>query len=243
MNAPVSAGDEIFNSYDSNLPNSTLLARYGFILQGNEYDYISWDTTHLPPAIQGCVRAPSEDPVEIWTEELLDKTSLVYDSSNALTSSVHANSTSRGRSSAYTRLHFRINSDGLISVDLWIAAAVCSIKVLGNNSSGASLKSSLEQLARAQVYLEINEDDAKDAGISSTTLLELKILANLVQDLCGSRLEGMYRPELSVAECGDFLDVSLLFRHLGKYFFMANTAALSAFLATWYGPEWQWRKP
>ncbi|CCO28447.1 hypothetical protein BN14_02442 [Rhizoctonia solani AG-1 IB] len=39
MNAPASTGDEIFNSYDTNMPNSTLLASYGFILEGNEHDY------------------------------------------------------------------------------------------------------------------------------------------------------------------------------------------------------------
>jgi hypothetical protein len=209
MNAPVSAGDEIFNSYDSNLPNSSLLARYGFILEGNEYDYVSWDSTRLPQSMQGCTRALSEDLAEIWTEELLNKTSLVCDHRNSLVTSVHVDPTAHGRSSTYREPHYRINSDGLISVDLWVVAAACSVKA-------AISKTSLGQLARAQVYAENNEDhDTESAGVLTSTCLELKILANLVQDLCRSRLAGMHRPELSVAECGDLLDVSLLFRHLG----------------------------
>lgn len=210
MNAPVSSGDEVFNSYDSHLPNSALLARYGFILEGNEYDYVSWDTTRLPPSMQGCTRALSEDLAAIWTEELLNATSLVYHHRNPLAASpLHTDPTTHGRSPTYRQPHFQINSDGLVSVDLWTVAAVCSVKAVGNYPLGSISKSSLEMLARAQVYAENNEDgDIEDPGILASVWLELKILANLVQDLCRSRLEGMYEPELSVAECGDFLDVS-----------------------------------
>ncbi|KAG8763620.1 hypothetical protein FRC11_014961 [Ceratobasidium sp. 423] len=202
MNAPASAGDEIFNSYDTNLPNSTLLARYGFILEGNEHDYVSWDATNLPSSMQGCTLS---EGLEIWTEELLNKTSLVYDRRNIPGTSVHTDSTWHARS--LTAPHYRINSDGLVSVDLWIVAAVCSVKATGENHLGSISKSSLKELARVQVAIENNEDtDMANIGDLTIIWLHLRILANLVQDLCRSRLEGMYRPELSISECGDLLD-------------------------------------
>ncbi|KAJ1306806.1 hypothetical protein OPQ81_007792 [Rhizoctonia solani] len=204
MNAPVSAGDEIFNSYDTNLPNSTLLARYGFILEGNEYDYVSWDATRLPPSMQGCTRAILEGLAGIWTEELLNDTSLVYDPWNTPGTSVHTDSTLYVRSS--TEPHYRINSDGLVSVDLWTAAAMCSVKAAGGNHLGPISKSPLKELARAQVAIENNEDTDIDPANLTTIWLQLRVLASLIQDLCRSRLEGMYRPELSIPECGDLLD-------------------------------------
>ncbi|CAE6481926.1 unnamed protein product [Rhizoctonia solani] len=220
MNAPVSTGDEIFNSYDANLPNSTLLARYGFILEGNEHDYVSWDATHLPPSMQGCTL--SEELAGIWTEELLNTTSLVYDRRNTPGTSVHTDSTWHARSP--TPPHYRINSDGLASVDLWTAAAVCSVKATGGNHLGSISKTSLKELARVQVAVENNEDiDIANIGNLTTACLHLRILANLVQDLCRSRLEGMYKPELSISECGNLLDVSsFLPASISDIFFMAG---------------------
>ncbi|CAE6436651.1 unnamed protein product [Rhizoctonia solani] len=205
MNAPVSAGDEIFNSYDTNLSNSTLLAHYGFILEGNEHDYISWDATRLPTSIRGCTRGHLEEFAGIWTEELLNDSSLVYDHRNAPGPSVHTDSTWHAQN--LKEPHYRINSDGLVSVDLWIAAAMCSVKATSGEHLGLISKSSLKELARVQVTVENSEDvNIANTGDLSTIWLELRILANLVQDLCRSRLEGMYRPELSTSECGDLLD-------------------------------------
>ncbi|CAE6401786.1 unnamed protein product [Rhizoctonia solani] len=205
MNAPISAGDEIFNSYDTNMSNSTLLARYGFILEGNEHDYVSWDATRLPSSVQGCTRAHLEELAGIWTEELLNDSSLVYDHRNTPGTSVHTDSTWHARSP--TNPHYRINSDGLVSVDLWTGVAMCSVKAAGGQHLGSISKSSLKELARAQVAVENNEDtNIASTGDLSTIWLQLRIIANLVQDLCRSRLEGMYSPELSISECGDLLD-------------------------------------
>ncbi|CAE6425935.1 unnamed protein product [Rhizoctonia solani] len=206
MNAPVSTGDEIFNSYDTNLPNSTLLARYGFILEGNEHDYVSWDVTRLPPSMQGWTCALLEDLSGTWTEELLNTSSLVYDHRNTPGTSAHTDSTLYVRGLTNRMPHYRINSDGLVTIDLWITAALCSVKATSGNNLGLISKSSLEQLARTQVAVENNEDIDLDPGNLATALLQLRILANLLQDLCRSRLEEMYKPELSVSECGDLLD-------------------------------------
>ncbi|KAF8705418.1 hypothetical protein RHS03_05409, partial [Rhizoctonia solani] len=206
MNAPVSTGDEIFNSYDTSLPNSTLLARYGFILEGNEHDYVSWDTTHLPPSMQGCTASLLEELAGTWTEELLNASSLVYDFRNPFGSSVHTDSTLYVQGPAHRVPRYRINSDGLVTIELWVTAAVCSVKATSDNDLGLISKSSLGRLATTQVAVENNEDVDLDPDNLATTLLQLRILANLLQNLCRSRLEGMYMPELSISECGDLLD-------------------------------------
>lgn len=44
----IAAGEEVYNTYGSQLTNAQLLARYGFILEGNEWDVISWSRGELP---------------------------------------------------------------------------------------------------------------------------------------------------------------------------------------------------
>jgi hypothetical protein len=207
INAPVEAGNEIFNSYDANLPNSVLLARYGFILEGNEYDYMSWDSTNLPRSMQIPSTALWEDSDRVWTADLLAETSLVYDpTETSATCSLYANPIPRGRATHQTP-QYKLSADGLVSVDLWNLAVVCSLKIAGASSVNAVSRSRLEQLATAQVYAENSSEP--DPGLSDV-LLELRLVAGLIQDMCRSRLLGMHKPELSSAECGDLLDVSSL---------------------------------
>lgn len=46
-NASIYPGDEVFNSYDTNLPNAKLLCHYGFLLEGNSNDTVSWSDDEL----------------------------------------------------------------------------------------------------------------------------------------------------------------------------------------------------
>lgn len=209
MNAPVESGNEVYNSYDTNLPNSILLARYGFVLEGNESDYLSWDVNSLPRNLQDYAAAFWDDLV--WTQELLAETSLVYDPGDTSATVTPLTKLSTRDRSTRRIPQYKVNADGLVSVDLWVMAAMGSLKATGSNTLNTISKPRLQRLATAQVYAESRDHDnyqTEDSGISAELLLELRLLANLIQDLCRSRLLGMNRPELSAAECGNLLDVS-----------------------------------
>lgn len=47
-NAPIFAGEQVFNTYGENLTNAQLLVQYGFIIDGNENDCVSWEVEELP---------------------------------------------------------------------------------------------------------------------------------------------------------------------------------------------------
>lgn len=214
MNAPAKSGSEVFNSYDANLPNSVLLARYGFILEGNDNDYITWDVIDLPRTLQDCAAAFSDNLV--WTQELLAETSLVYDPGDTSATETATPMTELAARNGSTRRmpRCKVNADGLVSTDLWVLAAISSMKAADDNFLDTISKSRLQQLARAQVYAENREHDEhliEDSGISVELSLELKLLATLIQEVCRSRLLEMYRPELSAAECGNLLDVGFFF--------------------------------
>ncbi|KAG9103776.1 hypothetical protein FRC06_008094 [Ceratobasidium sp. 370] len=229
INAPVGAGDEIFNTYDANLPNSVLLARYGFILEGNEFDYISWDSKTLPQSMR---TARGEDLARVWTADLLAGTSLVYDPASAALP-LHASSAAHGGGAARTP-QYKLNADGLASVDLWVLVAVCAINATNASYADVGLRSRLEQLATAQVYAE--NRDPHGPGISDT-MQELRLVAGLIQDMCRSRLLGMYRPELSSVECGNFLDDlpdSMFRTRLAISQALSERATLSACIDVWH---------
>ncbi|KAF8870889.1 hypothetical protein BD779DRAFT_508069 [Infundibulicybe gibba] len=38
---------EVFNTYGENMSNAQLLSRYGFIIDGNEHDYLAWDVEEI----------------------------------------------------------------------------------------------------------------------------------------------------------------------------------------------------
>ncbi|KAG8929985.1 hypothetical protein FRC02_004798 [Tulasnella sp. 418] len=46
-NVPIEANEEIFNTYDSHLSNAQLLCHYGFSLEGNANDEVTWDLVDL----------------------------------------------------------------------------------------------------------------------------------------------------------------------------------------------------
>ncbi|KAG9092899.1 hypothetical protein FS749_015349 [Ceratobasidium sp. UAMH 11750] len=228
INAPVGAGDEIFNTYDANLPNSVLLARYGFILEGNECDYLSWDSTTLRMQTT-C----GEDLARVWTGDLLAGTSLVYDPTEfSATLPLHASPSGHNRSAAQTP-QYKLNADGLVSVDLWVLVAVRAVNATNARRADTGLRSRLEQLATAQVYAESREPHGP--GISDT-MQELGLIADLIQDMCKSRLLGMYRPELSPAECGNLLDDlpdSMIRSRLAISQALSERATLSACIDVW----------
>ncbi|KAG8748430.1 hypothetical protein FRC10_005977 [Ceratobasidium sp. 414] len=147
INAPVETGDEIFNTYDANLPNSALLAHYGFILEGNEFDYMSWDSTTLPQSMQ---TPRGEDLARVWTSDLLTGTSLVYDPTEpSATLPLHASSAAHsGRAARVPQ--YKLNADGLASVDLWVLVAVRAINATNASCADTGLRSRLEELAMAQ---------------------------------------------------------------------------------------------
>ncbi|KAF8606059.1 SET domain-containing protein [Ceratobasidium sp. AG-I] len=234
MNAPVKSGDEVFNSYDANLPNSVLLARYGFILEGNDNDYISWDVNDLPRTLQHCAAAFSDSLV--WTRELLAETSLVYDPGDTSATAAVTPITelmALNRSACRTP-QYKVNADGLVSVDLWVLAAIGSMKPADDNFLDTISQSRLQRLARAQVYAESREHDnhrIEDSGMLAELSLELKHIATLIQELCRSRLLEMYRPELSAVECGNLLDVGFFFLDKGWSFSLMSSGTFRNFLS------------
>ena len=127
-NRRIPAGSEVFNTYGARKSNASLLAWYGFALDGNENDVVGWDLADVAQALGGDVSSsalPSEETYNVvlraWLSSLgsmvADESRLVYrpDLDDAEERSFVGPSTA-----------LCVNSDAQLSVYLWVYLAICA---------------------------------------------------------------------------------------------------------------------
>ncbi|KAI0343152.1 hypothetical protein BDW22DRAFT_1241280 [Trametopsis cervina] len=142
-NLPIPPHSEVFNTYGEHLTNADLLSRYGFALEGNENDVVSFDMDHLPnvyhdvPGAEGSMIDIARQVLASWPRyERWEHSTLVYQPyvattahpSTPLSAATHgrADGASVDRRSHRTRVHMCVNSDARISHDLWVCCALLS---------------------------------------------------------------------------------------------------------------------
>ncbi|EPQ56414.1 hypothetical protein GLOTRDRAFT_138148 [Gloeophyllum trabeum ATCC 11539] len=57
-NIPVIADTEVFNTYGERLSNASLLVRYGFMIEGNEWDSVAWTLEDVSSSLSGFDECP-----------------------------------------------------------------------------------------------------------------------------------------------------------------------------------------
>jgi len=124
--AAIMPGSEVYNTYGDKLDNAQLLVQYGFLLEGNENDRITFDREEL----EELVESPAERrrATELWKriyEEWRDefRERLVSDSRL-----VHGEGLGpdRNRESA-----FELNGEGKVGDGLWIFCSLMNLKKNG----------------------------------------------------------------------------------------------------------------
>jgi hypothetical protein len=164
-NAPILPHTQVFNTYGERLTNAELLARYGFALDENEHDCITWDWSDLcvfaatacgahnePRGISGRsdnIAAGADEVmklygqvISLWPSASLEWTEVgfVYNPETNTASKVGKGYTK----SAPCRPVLCLNGDGRISHHLWLYCAL-----LGHqNVVGATDSSGVEEIVR-----------------------------------------------------------------------------------------------
>jgi len=174
-NLPIMAGTEVFNTYGERLSNASLLVRYGFMIDGNEWDSVHWTIDNLLSSLSSF--SEGLDLVALWksTPHLPGDTwtgsSLVYhhcsDSKDDLGS--------QGTSADWNILC--LNSDGKISHRLWMFCALVVIHQRDRlrRSESQDIHEALTRLAIRQLELEARifvEDDEDEVMSDDATSAE-----------------------------------------------------------------------
>ncbi|KAI0080163.1 SET domain-containing protein [Panus rudis PR-1116 ss-1] len=176
-NRPVAAGGEVFNTYGERLTNAQLLVRYGFALEGNENDMVSWQMDDLPPAPwmeREAFRTNVYEPIlRAWPRDLRwVESERVYNPPRAYTV-VRIEDRRESPTRRWPRRHLRpaldVNGDAKLSHPLWVYCALCAtVRVRGPMEDVDELLRFLGQLAEMVHSLEGeaagSEGEDGDAG-------------------------------------------------------------------------------
>lgn len=183
---PILPGEEIFNNY-GRLDNSALLTHYGFALEDNEFDRITWTASEVL----------LEFDIE-WSESAERLSALIEswpsgpgeEGENAL---VLGCPTKPSGDSPTDSSQLFINSDAKISRPLWILLALV-VNPPNRTASLSAVCASLLELDTHQTSIFGGLESKSNATIRATS----RDLAGAIRWLCRRRVEASCAPELSV---------------------------------------------
>ncbi len=190
-NTEIPPHTEIFNTYGEHLSNAQLLNQYGFILDVNENDRLSWDIDDVlavRASSLGSLVHPSRDSITLDLEIVV--ASLSADHAVFIDTQLIYHEASDG-----TVLF--VNADGAVSHHLW--ALLFKLCNLDESFSGDILKLFSEVLALQiklektdnENYFSDNEGEDMDAGkpfhFSRYSIKVLRAMCHFMVRLCATR--------------------------------------------------------
>lgn len=151
-NAPVAPGAEIFNTYGASLANAELLVRYGFMLEANDNDRLTWTIEEIWDAAGAAFTDPHLGPWQgkighsVFMEILRD-----WQNDRGWTDSelVVESELEDNRNDLY------LTADGALSHKLWVATALASLQQHHCvRKDVTQMRQLLDSMARTQIQLE-----------------------------------------------------------------------------------------
>jgi hypothetical protein len=230
-NLAIPPNSEVFNTYGETLSNAELLVQYGFILDGNDNDHLTWTFDELAQFSENHFSASSAS----WTWNSIGGLAHFKDLLRSI-NSLPWDRISESELVHLDRSHgFSLNGDAVISHSLWLyfALLVCLRNGSSIRPSDQSRDNSvilLEETLQFQLTLEQEEDlvppplpddDRRRASPYSSIILEL---ARLLVSLCRTRSARTGRAGVEMAELGDVLDVRCLTPVFIIWFFVLRRA-------------------
>lgn len=214
-NISIPRGAEVFNTYGANLSNAQLIHRYGFMLDNNDNDVVSWDT----PALSLLLISMEEDMDVDTVHDVRQKQQMFLDylTDKWLQRPSWADSdiVVETWNTREGTLKYIINADGNVSHGLWMWAAATALAQQRNLEVGEELLQILNNMVEEQLRLEahlttdvdISIDDEEKPGasdsVSRSRLLDLyNVLGTVIEDHQTNLGRGK-----TVEEIGNLLDV------------------------------------
>ncbi|KZT66835.1 SET domain-containing protein [Daedalea quercina L-15889] len=152
-NRPIPPSSEVFNTYGARRSNASLLAWYGFALDGNENDTVGWDFAEVVQALNSSNPSsvePSQQSYKAVLHAWLSSIgSMVTDDSRLVYRPDLDDAEERSFAGPSTVLC--INSDAQLSVYLWVYLAICAANCEIDNGS---VEANLSQRTQSAVDVE-----------------------------------------------------------------------------------------
>ncbi|EIM80783.1 SET domain-containing protein [Stereum hirsutum FP-91666 SS1] len=149
VNAPISPYEEVFNTYGEKLTNAELLLRYGFTLDGNENDVVSWTVAQVWEAC-GCAGKGLDE------KHIIDVIRTWPMHTGWEDSSLVVNTDIEGETPP---LH--ITADGAITHHLWTLCVLAACSPEWKGKSIGDIVATLERVAEVQSLVEQMLDEGE----------------------------------------------------------------------------------
>jgi len=203
-NAPIQPHAQVFNTYGETLNNAQLLTRYGFTLDANENDYITWDSHEVYQSLAGRISVNNYQLGQlllVWNDVL---PKAVQDRMFASVDSQLIYFHSEGAGDELC-----LNGDGRISHQLWVLLALPFCLQGKRDGDTISVLKRLKILLAYQAVLESgpNSDEAEAIPGNNADVTIVIDLAQSVMDLCLSRKNELAREGANLAKYGDISDM------------------------------------
>ena len=161
VNAPIAPGAEVFNTYGAKLTNAELLVLYGFLLDANDNDTLTWTIDEIWGAASATLhdlrprRWDDHAGYSACMEILRD---WQYDAGWADSELVIDTEPSENRNPLY------VTADGVLSHKMWLAIALATLWRQGMTIEVVQLGHLMTRIARAQIQLEQGQTESRKEG-------------------------------------------------------------------------------
>ncbi|KAI0255800.1 hypothetical protein BJV78DRAFT_573877 [Lactifluus subvellereus] len=188
VNAAIAPGEEVFNTYGARLSNAELLVRYGFVLDANDNDILTWTIEEIWGAAGAALadsqprRWDNEASYGVCMEILRD---WQYDAGWAESELVNDTELFGDRNPLY------MTADGVLSLKLWLAIALATLQRQVTNLDVAETRQLLGRMAWAQTQLERGQALARSEG-NNDAYKALDRLVRTIGELCARRLDRIF---------------------------------------------------
>ena len=161
VNAPIAPGSEIFNTYGPKLTNAELLVRYGFMLDANDNDTLTWTVEEIWDAAGAALddlRPRRWDDYAGYGACMEILHDWEYDAGWADSELVIDTERDENRNPLY------MTADGVLSHKLWLAIVLATLWRQGTTIDIAQTRRLLTRIAWAQIEIEQGQTRVEDDG-------------------------------------------------------------------------------
>jgi hypothetical protein len=193
VNATIAPDSEIFNTYGAKLTNAELLVRYGFMLDANDNDTLTWTIEEIWDAAGAALhdlrprRWDDHAGYGVCMKILRD---WQYDAGWVDSELVIDTEPNENRNPLY------MTADGVLSHKLWLAIALAALWRQGMTTEAAEKRQLLTRIAWAQIQMEQGQTESRKEGVDEDDDDAYEALDRLIRTigkLCTRRMDRISR--------------------------------------------------
>ena len=161
VNAAVAPDGEVFNTYGAKLTNAGLLVRYGFMLDTNDNDIVTWTIEEVWDAAGAAL---TDFPPRRWNDDAGYATCMEILRDWGYYAGWGDSDLVTDTESGENRNLLYMTADGVLSHKLWLAIALAALRGQGMTIENLRIRRLMARMAWIQIKMEQGQTRARNEG-------------------------------------------------------------------------------